>query len=83
MKKVILFLFTITLSVVLAACSNGDKDGDSDKELESVDKDKIKVVTSFSMIDDMVKEIGGEHVEVKNLVPTGTCLLYTSDAADE
>ena len=72
MKKVILFLFTITLSVVLAACSNGDKDGDSDKELESVDKDKIKVVTSFSMIDDMVKEIGGEHVEVKNLVPTGT-----------
>ncbi|MCQ3817929.1 zinc ABC transporter substrate-binding protein [Staphylococcus equorum] len=72
MKKAILFLFTITLSILLAACSNGDKGDDSDKNLESVDKDKIKVVTSFSMIEDIVKEIGGEHVEVENLVPTGT-----------
>lgn len=70
MKKMILFLFTISLSIILVACGNNDKD--DDEKLESVDKDKIKVVTSFSMIDDMTKEIGGKHVEVHNLVPTGT-----------
>ncbi|PTI10467.1 zinc ABC transporter substrate-binding protein [Staphylococcus xylosus] len=72
MKKIILILATVLLTIILSACGNNQKDADSDDELEAVDKDKVKVVTSFSMIEDMTKEIGGEHVEVTNLVPTGT-----------
>lgn len=72
MKKIILILATALLTIILSACGNNQKDTDSDNQLEAVDKDKVKVVTSFSMIEDMVKEIGGKHVEVTNLVPTGT-----------
>lgn len=72
MKKILIFALAVTLSFVLIACGNENTDSDPDKKLKSVDKDKIKVVTSFSMINDMVKEIGGKHVEVQNLVPTGT-----------
>lgn len=32
--------------------------------------DKLKVVTSFTILEDMVKEIGGDHVEVSTLVGT-------------
>lgn len=72
MKKLILILATALLTVILSACGNNQKGADSDDTLKAVDKDKVKVVTSFSMIEDMVKEIGGKHVEVTNLVPTGT-----------
>jgi ABC-type Zn uptake system ZnuABC Zn-binding protein ZnuA len=51
--------------IVLAAC--GDT---SDKGKEG--NDKLHVVTSFSILNDMVKKIGGEHVDVHNLVPIGT-----------
>jgi len=71
-KKIILILATALLTIILSACGNNQKDADSDGKLEAVDKDKVKVVTSFSMIEDMTKEIGGKHVEVTNLVPTGT-----------
>lgn len=33
--------------------------------------DKLNVVTSFSVIEDMARQIGGEHVNVYNLVPVG------------
>ncbi len=72
MKKIILILATALLTIILSACGNNQKDADSDGKLEAIDKDKVKVVTSFSMIEDMTKEIGGKHVEVTNLVPTGT-----------
>lgn len=60
---------------MLAACGN-DKEADgknNDKNNESSESsDKLKVVTSFTIIADMAREIGGEFVEVYNLVPTGT-----------
>lgn len=36
------------------------------------DPDKLHVVTTFTLLTDMVKEIGGQEVDVHNLVPTGT-----------
>lgn len=52
---------------MLAACGN---DNDS---AEDTNKDqKLKVVTSFTIIADMAREIGGDEVEVYNLVPSGT-----------
>lgn len=41
----------------------------------SVDKTKdesIKVVTSFTILEDIISRIGGNHVEIHNLVPIGT-----------
>ncbi|MDY0408844.1 metal ABC transporter substrate-binding protein [Virgibacillus soli] len=52
-------------TILLAAC--GDKDtADSGKE------GALKVVTSFTILEDIVNQIGGEYVDVHNLVPVGT-----------
>lgn len=66
MKNLIKGLTLSLLAVlVLAACGNDKDDGAKAKE-------KLKVVTSFTIIADMAREIGGELVEVYNLVPSGT-----------
>lgn len=61
MKKSILVMFVFVL--LLAGCSQGNKEG--------ADGDQIKVVSSFTIITDMVNEIGQDKVDVHNLVPTG------------
>lgn len=53
---------------MLAACGNDDKG----KSTNANEDEKLKVVTSFTIIADMAREIGGENVEVYNLVPSGT-----------
>ncbi|WP_144463334.1 metal ABC transporter solute-binding protein, Zn/Mn family [Siminovitchia fortis] len=51
---------------LLAACgSNSDSD-------EAAKDRPLKVVTSFTIIEDLAREIGGDDVEIHNLVPTGT-----------
>src|SRR5699024_3648038 len=73
MKKLVLLILTLILSVIFVGCSRED-----DITLKSnhpptqTDKDQIEVITSFSMIEDMTKSIGGKHVKVTNLVPIGT-----------
>ena len=59
----VLFMAVITL----VACSG---DGSSSKENNS--DGALQVVSSFSILNDMVQEIGGDLVEVHNLVPIGT-----------
>lgn len=56
---------------VLAACSGNNDSTNKDNDLESSDQ-TLKVVTTFTLLEDMVKQIGGDHVEVHNLVPIGT-----------
>lgn len=54
---------------LLAACGDDDtKTGEN----STTDTGKLKVVTSFTIIADMAREIGGDLVEVHNLVPSGT-----------
>ncbi|HEX6593140.1 MAG TPA: zinc ABC transporter substrate-binding protein [Bacillota bacterium] len=68
MKKTIyLFVTVLITSLLLSACGGGD----SSKE-DGEASDSIHVVTSFTIIEDMVEQIGGDYVEVYNLVPTGT-----------
>ncbi|MFT0891511.1 metal ABC transporter substrate-binding protein [Pseudochelatococcus sp. G4_1912] len=46
-------------------------------------EDPIKVVASFSIVGDMVKEIGGNHVDVTTLVgPDGDAHVYEPTPAD-
>src|SRR5690625_3579924 len=63
MRKVKLLLLALSVVFLFAACG---------KDSEQQANDTIKVVTTFTLIEDMVKEIGGDRVEIHNLVPTGT-----------
>ncbi|GIP36448.1 metal ABC transporter solute-binding protein, Zn/Mn family [Paenibacillus sp. J2TS4] len=63
MRKLIL-LSAIAVFLVLTAC--GQSESGSDKN------GPLKVVTTFTIIEDLAREIGGEDVEIHNLVPTGT-----------
>ena len=57
----------LVLGLVLVGCSTGgDEDGGTDAD------ETLQVVSSFSILTDIVEEIGGEHVDVHNLVPIGT-----------
>lgn len=63
MKKYKLIILVL-MAMILTACAT-DTEG-----LET--NDKIKVVSSFTTISDMAEQIGGDLLEVYNLVPSGT-----------
>lgn len=69
MKKLGVKLGAILLSTsfLLAGCGSTSKDDSAKK-----DDGKIKVVASFYPMYDFVKKIGGDKVEVKDMVPAGT-----------
>ncbi|WP_068672892.1 metal ABC transporter substrate-binding protein [Oceanobacillus sp. Castelsardo] len=68
MKKLVQLVLSLTvISLLLAACG-GDEENDANVNNE----DALKVVTSFTLLEDIVHQIGGEHVEIHNLVPIGT-----------
>ena len=68
MKNKITYLIGLLMVVlVLNACSN-----ESSAAGEANEDDKLKVVTSFTILEDLAREIGGEDVDIHNLVPTGT-----------
>ena len=67
MKNKFNYIIVATLAIfMLAACGQGKSNEDSDSEK------KLKVVTTFTILQDIAREIGGEDVEIHNLVPTGT-----------
>lgn len=69
MKRIIQLMFVALLAIiVLAACNGGDNSSKKDGSKEG----SLQVVTSFTILEDIVKEIGGDQVDVHNLVPTGT-----------
>ena len=70
MRNIIKFLTIALLAVfVLAACGGNDT---SSNEENTENDGKIKVITTFTLLEDIVKQIGGEYVETYNLVPVGT-----------
>src|SRR5699024_4335391 len=67
-KKILKLLVVSSVTVfVLGACSDSSEGGDS-----SNGDEKLQLMSSFSIITDMLEEIGGDQVEVHNLVPIGT-----------
>lgn len=64
MRSSKIFISIILGIFFMTACTN--------KVEQTEDKHTLKVVTSFTLIEDMVQEIGGEYVETHNLVPIGT-----------
>lgn len=51
--------------------NNSSENDNNNSEADSTG-DKLQVVASFTILSDIVREIGGDKVEVHNLVPTGT-----------
>jgi manganese transport system substrate-binding protein len=63
MKKWLAFLLVGLLSLVLIGCN---------QETEGVDNGKLQVVTTYSVIYDIVRNIGGDNVEIHSLAPIGS-----------
>lgn len=71
MKHLSKLMGLVLLSLLLLVACGTDGDQEQTDADDSVNE-QIKVVTTFTLIEDMVREIGGELVDVYNLVPTGT-----------
>lgn len=64
-KKNLMFMLLILL--FLTACTNEDPSN----SVSETEEDKIQVVTTTTMITDLVKQIGGEHVSVEGMMGPG------------
>lgn len=79
MKKIkYILLATMAASLILSACGKtgtpSQEKGEAatqSKEAKSEDS-KLKVMASFYTMYDFVKKVGGDKVDVKNMVPAGT-----------
>jgi manganese/zinc/iron transport system substrate-binding protein len=59
------FLFIFILAIMISGCTSAE--GTDTKEAEG----KVKVTATIGMITDIVKNVGGEHVEVTGLMGPG------------
>ncbi|MGG1658058.1 metal ABC transporter substrate-binding protein [Brevibacillus sp. NRS-1366] len=67
MKKWNLFLVFL-VSTVMAACGSPQNTAEPGKS----DNDKLQVVTTYSILYDIVKNVGGDRVEIHSLAPVGS-----------
>lgn len=75
MKKILLGLVSAALSaVLLVGCAGGAGPASSSTAVtpSSGETQKLKVYTSFYTMYDFAQKIGGDKIEVINLVPSGT-----------
>lgn len=69
MKKIFKYLLAPSAALMLlVGC--GSNEATTDEASNS--DDKLQVVSSFTIIQDLAREIGGDDVSIHNLVPTGT-----------
>lgn len=61
-------LSTLLLFLVLVLASCSKEEGNSEKDND----DKIQVIATYSIIYDIVKNVGGDRVEVHSLAPVGS-----------
>lgn len=62
-------LITMLAAFLLAACGDNDEGNNGESAGNS---DKIQAIATFSIINDIVTEIGGDYVDVHSMVPIGT-----------
>lgn len=71
LKFIKLMTVTFMAVIVLAACG-GEEGTTNDANEDSTSNETLKVVTTFTLLEDIVNQIGGNTVETFNLVPIGT-----------
>lgn len=62
----------VLLALGLAGCANAGGGSANGSVSPAASDDKVKVVASFYAMADFAQKVGGDHVEVTNLVPAGT-----------
>lgn len=66
-KGLIISVICLAMLIVLAGCGlNESKNSTNSKE------DKLQVVTTYSIIYDIVKNIGGDRIDIHSLAPVGS-----------
>ncbi len=65
-------IVTILATLFLVACGNDNEQGNEPTENDQGDADKIQVVATFSIIHDIINELGGDLVDLHSMVPIGT-----------
>lgn len=71
MKKMFKYLAILSMGALLLSACGTDTENDPADNTEGSDE-KLEVVTSFTILSDIAEQIGGEDVNIHNLVPTGT-----------
>src|SRR5690625_449127 len=64
-------VLALMLVMALVACGNNEEDSNN-PDSSNNNGEQIKDVTTFTILEDMVSQIGGDHVDIHNLVPVGT-----------
>src|SRR5690625_13815 len=64
-------VLALMLVMALVACGNNEEDSNN-PDSSNNNEEQIKVATTFTILEDMVSQIGGDHVDIHNLVPVGT-----------
>jgi manganese/zinc/iron transport system substrate-binding protein len=72
MKRLLAFLGLVTLVLVSSTCRRVDSEGTSPRQARAIGPgEKIRVVTTIGMITDLVRNIGGDRLEVIGLMGPG------------
>ena len=69
MKKLSILFSVFIMAFVLGACNKGTATNEAPSEQS---KDKVKVVTTYSIVYDIVKNVGGDLVDIHSLAPIGS-----------
>lgn len=62
-----LLISAVIATLLLAACNTTDGEGSKEKE-----DGKVQVVTTYSIIYDIVQNVGGDKIEIHSLAPIGS-----------
>lgn len=69
MKSIYKYIIVATVTMALLAACGQSKQKSNDTPIAD---NRLKVVTTFTILQDIAREIGGDDVDIHNLVPTGT-----------
>nr|WP_086942715.1 metal ABC transporter substrate-binding protein [Trichococcus pasteurii] len=72
MKNKLLLLAAVLFVGVLGGCGNSPEDDKGSTDATDTTETKLKVVSTNSIIGDMVEKIGGNLIDAHSIVPVGT-----------
>ena len=68
MRRALMWVAMVVAALYAAGCGTSGEDGSSDG---GASEGKVQVAATISVLQDMVKQVGGDRVEVSTIVPVG------------